>query len=372
MNARRRPGSLTLLAAAGLLFLFAPATSAARDPAAPPEFFGVSPQTSLEQADFERMAAAGVGTLRFELSWAAADTGPDGALAWSRSDEIVRRAAAHGIQTLPFVFSTPDRVAAMDGHDCQSTCATYAPSGDAALAAWREFLAAATRRYGPGGTFWSEHPELPPYPVRAWQLWNEQNSPTFFKPRPNVDAYAVLVRNGHEAITSVDPAAEIVLGGMFGTPLGGRKPAVSAARFLGRLYRRPGIGHYFDGVGAHPYAAGFDKVLAQVEALRERMEQAGDASAGLWITEIGWASAGAPNPLNRGPAGQAQRLRRSFKYFLKNRRRMNIRTVNWYSWRDNPELGAGLCGWCPYSGLVTADLSEKPSLKVFTRLTNGS
>ena len=319
------------------------------------------------------MAAAKVGTLRFELSWSGADpTAAPGDYDWSRTDGIVRRAASSGIQALPFVFSTPRWVTELDGYQCGESCASFVPRGPAALAAWQDFLAAAAARYGPGGKFWTLNPLLPQLPIRAWQLWNEQNSPTYFKPRPDVAGYAMLVASGHEAITEVDGGAEIVLGGMFGTPFGGLKPGIAASRFLARLYDQQGAKRSFDGVASHPYGAQFSKVRAQIELLRRQMKEAGDAEAALWITEVGWASAGNRDPLNRGPRGQATRLKEAFKYFLKKRRMLNIRTVNWYSWRDNPDPDAGLCTWCPYSGLVTADLLDKPSLKVFTRFTNGS
>ncbi len=367
---RKRAVGVAALAAAGCCLLALGANAAA---AVPRTFFGVSPQAPLSDADFERMATAKVGTLRFELSWSGADpTAAPGDYDWARTDAIVGRAAGGGIQALPFVFSTPDWVAELDGLRCRSSCVSFAPRGRAALAAWKDFLGAAAARYGPGGEFWALNPLLPQLPIRAWQLWNEQNSPTYFKPTPNVGAYARLLASGREAITAVDGRAEIVLGGMFATPLGGLKPAIAASTFLGRLYERPGARRSFDGVAVHPYAAQISKVRAQIGLLREQIEDAGDGETELWITEIGWASAGLTDPLNRGPTGQAERLKEAFRYFLKKRRMLNIRTVNWYSWRDNPDPAAGLCTWCPYSGLVTADLLDKPSLKVFTRFTDGS
>lgn len=341
--------------------------------ATPKNFFGVASQAPLSSADFERMATAKVGTLRLEIFWSGADptAAPDD-YEWARTDEVVRGAAASGIQVLPFVFSTPGWVAALDGRQCADTCAAYAPRGPAALAAWRDFLGAATARYGPGGDFWAQNPLLAELPIRTWQLWNEQNSPTFYKPKPDVRGYAKLLTAGHEAITAVDAQAEIVLGGMFGKPLGGRKPGIAAWTFLDELYDRRGIKRRFDGVASHPYAAQFSEALVQVERLREEMVEADDGDAEIWITELGWASAGVANPLNRGPRGQADRLAQAFKYFLKKRTQLNIRSVTWYSWRDNPDLGAGLCTWCPYSGLVAADLTDKRSLKAFTRFTDGS
>ncbi len=339
----------------------------------PKSFFGVVPQQSLTDQDFERMGQAEVGTLRFEIFWAGVDkTAAEGDLDWSAPDAIVARAARNGIKPLPFIYSTPRWVAELDGHSCGDTCSPFAPSGKAALTAWSSFLRAAAARYGPSGSFWSEHPEVPKLPIRVWQLWNEQNSPSFYKPKPKVKSYAKLLGAGHDAISSVDHRAEVVLGGMFGTPRQGRKPAVSAWKYLGQLYDVKGAKRNFEGVAPHPYAPKLKNVRLQIDLLREEMKSAGDRGADLWITELGWGSAGPPNPLNRGPAGQAQRLTQAFKYFKKKRKKLNIRNVDWYSWRDNDDPQAGLCVWCPFSGLLTQDFGEKPSLAAFTKFTGGN
>jgi hypothetical protein len=342
------------------------------DARTPRSFFGVSPQRPLENADFERMKKAKVGTLRFELQWSAIDQSEGGAYDWSTPDRIVGEAARSRVRALPFVFSTPPWVAELDGNDCGSQpCGTFAPRSAAARAAWSDFLAAAVRRYGPGGEFWAENPQLRELEIRDWQLWNEQNSPTFFAPKPNVASYAKLLHAGRHAITSEDRGAKIILGGMFATPRGGRKPAIAAWDYLADLYDR-GAKRDFDAVAPHPYAPQFKNVLAQVELLRDEMLAAHDRRAELWITEIGWASDGPANPLNRGRAGQAQRLRQAFSYFERKRRKLNIANVDWYSWRDNSGSGSALCDWCPFSGLLDDDLSPKPALRAFTKFTGGT
>jgi hypothetical protein len=368
---RRRRGIVAAgfaLVAIGALALGAAAS------AAPRSFYGVVPQTPLADTDFERMGEARVGMLRFELFWAGADpTAAADDYDWSAADRIIGSAARNGIRALPFVYSTPAWVAGLDGHSCgEDSCNPFAPRGRAALAAWKDFLRAAVGRYGPRGAYWEANPDVPRLPVRAWQLWNEQNSPTFYAPKPNLRNYARLLDAGHAAITAIDAHAEIVLGGMFGTPLGGRRPAISAWDFLDQLYRVKGTRHDFDGVAAHPYASKLDKVLSQIKAIRKEMKRAGDGDTSLWITELGWASGGPPNPLNRGLAGQAERLADSFRYFERKRRGLDIRTVAWYSWRDDSRPDAPLCEWCPKSGLLTDDLAPKPALKAFTRLTGGS
>ena len=366
---RRHRVVLASVVLAGVALLLAAATATAKPPRS---FFGVTPQRALEDADLARMEKAKVGTVRFELHWAGIDPGPGGDYDWSAPDRTVARAAQRGIRALPFAFATPQWVAELDGHDCGAgSCGTFAPTGAAALRAWREFLAAAVRRYGPDGELWQENPQLPELPIRNWQLWNEQNSPSFYAPKPNVKNYAKLLRAGRKAITARDKGADIILGGMFGTPRGGQKPAIAAWDYLAKLYDK-GAKRDFDGVAPHPYAPKFESVVLQIDLLRDEMRAARDGKADLWITEIGWASGGPPNPLNRGPAGQAARLKQAFKYFVKKRKRLNIRNVDWYSWRDNSGSGTALCEWCPYSGLVDDDLNAKPSLRAFTNFTGGS
>ncbi len=335
----------------------------------PPGFFGVVPQGPIEQADYARMAQAEVGTLRFQLSWALANPAP-GVYDWTASDAIVGGAASAGIRPLPFLFETPTWAATLDGHACGSECAAFAPAGPGALEAWRGFAEGAARRYGPGGEFWELHPELPARPIRVWQIWNEQNSSTFFMPRPSPRRFAALLDPAHDAITAVHPRARIVLGGMFGLPRSGPRGSIPAWRYLSRLYRHDG-GADFDGVAAHPYAPTLSGVFSQIDRLRAAMLSAEDGQTRLWVTELGWASNGAASGLNVGPRGQARRLRHSFERLLAQRRQLRLANVDWYSWRDRAATTDGLCLWCPGSGLVDKGLEPKPALAAFTAFTGG-
>ena len=184
-------------------------------------------------------------------------------------------------------------------------------------------------------------------------------------------SYAKLLHAGRKAITAEDRGAEITLGGMFGTPLGGRKPGIAAWDFLAKLYKR-GAKRDFDAVAPHPYAPHFDDVLLQIDLLRDEMRHAHDRKAQLRITELGWASDGPKHPLNRGRQGQADRLTEAFQYFVRKRKKLNIRSLDWYSWRDNNSGGSALCEWCPFSGLLDDDLNPKPALRAFTKFTGGS
>lgn len=350
------------------------AGAASADARAPREFFGVMPQTSLTDDDFTRMGQAKVGTLRFEISWYGVDpTAAEGDYDFGGVDQTMTRLAQQGIEPLPFIFGTPAWAAKLDGQSCNGAkCITFAPSKGPGLKAFKAFTADLVERYGPDGTFWSENPTLPKNPVTEWQIWNEQNSDTFYSPKPNPVAFVKLLKAANAGIGSVDPAAEVIMGGMFVSPRQGEKPSYFSYEFLDEVYAVKGAAKRFDAVAAHPYAPKLKTVAKQVDLLRQSMKEGGDGNADLYVTEVGWASTGSKNPLVRGEQGQKQRLKQAFKYFLKKRNAFNIQTVVWYSWRDNANADVGLCAWCPGSGLVTEDLTPKPALDAYTQFTGGS
>jgi hypothetical protein len=359
---------------AALIAVALPAHAAAAD--APPSFYGVVSQGNLDHGDFARMADGRVGTLRVALPWAQMDPTPvPEDYDWSNFDATVTQATKHGIEVLPTVYTVPQWVSLLEGCDKPpgGPCAITPPHTQLGLAAWRSFLGAAARRYGPGGLFWTLHPELAQSPIRVWQIWNEQNSPGFFQPRPDVDTYVDLLSAASEAIRGQDPGAEIVLGGLFRYPLGGRDGGLRATDFLRQLYAHPGIDAAFDGVAIHPYAGKLLGVKRQVRRVVRVVRGAGDSQAAIWITEIGWASGGKRTPLNRGPEGQAQRLTQAFRYFTRERERLAIRAVLWYAWRDVSEADSR-CKWCARSGLFpVGSLAEpKPAWASFLSFTGGA
>jgi len=337
--------------------------------AAPREFFGVMPQDGLSAEDYPRMGKAKVGTLRFQIHWSSIDPGPGPDYNWAPVDDLVAHLAANGIRPLPFIFGTPNWVAELDGHNCTG-CGVFAPRRKPALKAFETFMADLARRYGSNGTFWALNPQIPKKPIRTWQIWNEQNSPTFYAPKPNVKKYLKLLQAAKAGV-SIDRKAEVVVGGMFGTPLHGRKPAITSWDFLKKLYRIKGAHKYFDGVGIHPYAGTLKNVVKQTELMIDEIKKARDRKATTWVTELGWASEGPDTALVKTPKKQASNLKASFRYFLKNRKKFNTKTVIWYSWRDDID-GEGLCEWCPGSGLLQENGKPKPSFKQFTKFTGGS
>jgi hypothetical protein len=228
--------------------------------------------------------------------------------------------------------------------------------------AWSEFVGAAVERYGRRGEFWREHGPgsqrpLPKLPIRVWQIWNEENFFYFAKP-VSPTAYARLLALSNRAMRRADPRAELVLGGLFGDPRQGPPLAMDAVSFLDRLYLVRGVKADFDAVALHPYAADTADLRSLVESMRRTVVRHRDAHAGLYLTELGWGSQN-DQPLvafEVGLHGQARELRSAYRYLIGNRRRLGLRQVDWFTWKDIH----GACTFCDSSGLFRRGSGFRP------------
>jgi hypothetical protein len=320
---------------------------------------GVVPQRPIDHAETARMSHAGIDSIRFLISWGQVES-ERGSYDWSASDSVIADAASAGLTALPFLYTEPQWALELDGYRCSVRCGTYAPSTAPTRGAYGQFAGAAVRRYGPGGTFWDDHPGLPYLPVRAWQIWNEQNAPFFFRPRPDTYLYAAMLGRASEEIRAADPGAEVVLGGVWSAedrPNG----VIGSAHYLRDLYRVRGVEESFDAVAIHPYDGRVSGVMDQIRAVRRVAGRADDGAVDLWVTELGWASSGkAREPLVKGRAGQARMLSRAFGRLRADRRELRLRATYWFAWRDT-DRGGAICAWCAHSGLLSRSGREKPA-----------
>jgi hypothetical protein len=345
--------------------------------ALPTGFWGVSPQAAPSSEQFQRLGAGGVESVRIPISWAEVEAIRGGAPGWSSVDSLVTGAAEAGIGVLPFLYDAPKWAVAnarVPGSGAKAPKSLPVKTG-AQKAAWSAFLQLAAARYGPGGTFWAEHPSLAAQPIRTWQIWNEENF-KYFVTRPSPADYGKLVKLSYTALRSVDPGAQIVLGGMFAQPSEGNskaKPPQSyfAADFLERLYRTtPGVKSKFVGVALHPYTSRYQKLTPDIEEFRQVLSKNHDAGKGLWITEIGWSSE-PPDPVHdafaKGMAGQAMQLRGAFNLFRRNQVKWKLKRIYWFSVDDQ----AGICNFCGGSGLFGAGFVPKKSWFEYVKFAGG-
>jgi hypothetical protein len=353
-------GGYALLAAALVAVLVAIPSLAPPAEAQNRAFYGVNTQGSLGGGDYNRMRRGGVGTLRFMVSWRIVEPSP-GDYRWGGTDQIIGNAAARSIRALPFVAAPPNHV-------------RTPPTRAADRRAFRRLMRAMARRYGPGGAYWrgpyqAQHGSgARPRPVRAWQLFNEQNGRAFWGGKPRPRPYGRLVKMGASGVRSQNPRAAIVLGGMFGTPSG--SGSISSWRYLNRLYRVKGIKRAFNAVAVHPYSPNLRGIRYQMRRVRNVMRRNNDGRKAIRVTEIGWGSQRGGHSLLKGPKGQARMLRRSFRLLTRHRNRRqgwNVGGINWFSWQD----GGPTCPFCESSGLFSGppnDRTPKRSWRAFRRV----
>jgi hypothetical protein len=334
------------------------------------QFFGVTTTASPTNTDLERMGRARVGVLRHPFSWDELQPIQGGPYNFAELDRIVAGAASQGVTVVPFLFGTPAwarNCAGVPAFYCDRVTPLASAQGSAG---WTALLQALVARYGPRGTLWSDSTDAhsPPYvPIRKWQIWNEPNSPKYLRPRPTPGAYFALLKASARAIHSQDPSAQIMLGGLYGTP---PKPGISMWRFLDRLYRYKGAKKLFDEVALHPYSPNIGGITAQLRRGKKVIRDHRDR-AKMVLTELGWGSGAGHSSLYRGLGGQSAMLTAAFKFSLRARKRFGVAGVDWFSWRDLPPGAGGNCDLCESFGLLNMNYAAKPALAAFTTFTGG-
>jgi hypothetical protein len=268
------------------------------------------------------MASSGVETARVVFSWADAQPDEGGPIDFGRTDALVAGAVGHGIDLLPVVIYAP-------GWARRDSSLFNSPP--AHPADYTAYLQALVGRYGPGGSFWAEHPELPAHPLRTWQVWNEPqlryqwNAPGFAK------SYGTLLHASYQALKAADPGCTVVLAGA--TNL--------SWEIIAQLYRQGRIHGFFDVAAVHPYTATPAHVARIVELVRGVMRSHGDARVPIWVTELGFpASKGkvrSKNSLQTTARSAATRLTQTYQLLARERRnpRLLVARVYWYTWASS-------------------------------------
>ncbi len=296
--------------------------------------------------------SAGVGLVRETFSWARIETAP-GYLDFSVYDDVVGAAASAGLAVLPVLVDPPA---------WRSTAASGAVSGmypprDPADMAW--LATALVDRYGPGGTFWVAHPQLPATPIHSWQVWNEPNIRAFWATGPDPAAYVRLLRAVGSAIRAADPRAEVVAAGLPAADNG-----MTISDFVDAMYA-DGARGTFDTIAIHPYASSPAGVLAILRAVRAQLDRLGDPDRPIWATEFGWATGGPPVTISSSEGSQARSLHDTIVLMTQARDSLRLRGFVAFRWRDVEPNDGQADIWALHTGLLRADGSSKPALAAF-------
>jgi hypothetical protein len=376
---RLRPLLFILLALASTA-AFGLAAASARAPRSgipvPQGFVGVDvvspPLGKLDQAalahQFDVMVANGVETIRMPFNWAAAQPyaswsdvpsdqlgqfvdGNGVPTNFAATDEVVQLAAQRGITILPTVLYSP-------GWDQgQNSQGPIAPP--ARPAPYASYLTALIQRYGPHGSFWSDH--KPRVPIRMWQIWNEENL-TYDWPQPFAKSYVRLLKAAHKAVKRADPHAMVVLGALTNV----------AWVSMGQLNQVRGAKSSYDAISVNGFTKTPDNVIAYLQFMRRAATKQGVGSKPLLATELSWPSAKGKSPQhydwNTTEAGQARKISTLLPLLAQHRRNLNLIGFYYYTWMGQEARGepafdfAGLLRLEP-DGRVVA----KPALTAFRK-----
>jgi len=298
----------------------------------------------------------GVQLLRQTFDWSTIEP-QRGRYDFAGLDAYLAATARAGLWVLPVVFGRPGFEPAQRPAGAPVTATTTFPP--ARLGDFAAFAAALTRRYGPGGTFWRAHPDLPARPIRAWQIWNEPNLPVYWGGRPSAAGYVAMLSAAARAIRAVDPHAEIVTAGIPDSKLG-----IGLATYVDEMLAAGARGS-FDTLAINPYAASDLGVLAAAGGARQLLDAAGLTGTPIWLTELGWASGGPPSSFTVGATRQAQYVLGAITSLARAAPRLHIRGVVYFDWRDAPPYAGGQDFWGLHTGLLTITGAGKPALSAY-------
>lgn len=225
----------------------------------------------------------------------------DGSVVAEHFDWIVETHARAGVSIVPVVIGVANWTDPATGEIKGGAHFIV----DEQMGLWRRFCETLALRYGPAGTFWTERPDIPQQPIRAWEVWNEPNLQVFWDPSPaqtppSPRRFRRIVRAAHEGLRAGDPRARIVLAGLAFPGQGGAentpwKPFLrtfldgdtAAARERNRCL--------FDAISLHPYSESVRGSVELVERVHRFLKNEGltgrdrNRDVQLWITEVGWA-----------------------------------------------------------------------------------
>ncbi|MFA6962749.1 MAG: hypothetical protein WC205_18480 [Opitutaceae bacterium] len=222
------------------------------------------------------IARAGFGWIREGFLWHELEPAP-GEWRTDRYDDLVNRSLRHGLQVLPVLAFGNTWAAEAPDTTPRNILRQTMPKLDA----WETYVRTMITRYGDR--------------LHAWEVWNEPNLPTYWKPAPDAEAYARLAARTFATIKALAPADTVITAGF--SPEKVNRPDLpdhDEGTFLRALEAQPV--RPYDAVGYHPYTVFRHGVSpAQTATLFKRnfdsldagLDQSTRMPAPVWITEIG-------------------------------------------------------------------------------------
>jgi putative glycosyl hydrolase len=188
----------------------------------------------------------GVQVVRVEFPWFLMEP-VRGSYDWSRADDIVSAANAHGVQLQPVLVFTPS----WEG----------GPNAPPSAGDWSRFVSTIVGRYKAS--------------VHYWEMWNEPDLGTYFN-GSELQYVDQVLRPGFTAVKASDPCGQVILGGPSGTN-------VSAPDWIAAIYQHGG-GSSFDIAAYHGYGSNW---IGDATSIRAVLRSYGQGSKPIWLGEYG-------------------------------------------------------------------------------------
>lgn len=314
-----------------------------------------NPDPEYRRCSLNHHAEVGVRIIRQALVWKEIER-HKWDYDWRYWDQYVGDVARHGIQIMPIIYDAPRWRQQKRRRPPWGAM----PPTKKAIA---DFASILVRRYGPDGSFWKNHPDISPVPIRVWQIWNEPNLPRYWAQEPNAAEYVEILWAAHEAIKLEDPGATVVAAGMPDSRLW---HVIPLYKYITQMYLAGARGS-FDALAINAYADRPGAMIANLGKVRKIMRTFRDPSK-IWITELGWGTGGPRYRFRVNRSQQAKYVGQALRKLRNSRFRLGLKGFIHYMWQDAPPYGDTPDFWGLHTGLLSQDGKPKPSYWVFKRL----
>lgn len=288
---------------------------------APREFFGVNGQVlshyAVPSADSallgvhtQAISGLGAGWARVIVDWSGVEpSNPAGGshnYQFGISDKVVGSLAQRGVSASLLLTGTPPWATTAEK---RAACSNPSRAGPTDLDSFAAFAGATASRYGPNGSFWLAHPEIPYTPATTYEVWNEPNWTPFWCPAPEPAVFASLLAKSADAIHTAAPGTEVVLGGLAHVKEGdSTELGMETQEFLSSaMAARPTLAQKVDAIGAHVYGTTSEDDLALISWFRSILGDVGLGDKPIYFNEFGWPTRGSTTAL--ADAARAQEIR---------------------------------------------------------------
>jgi hypothetical protein len=281
--------------------LAAAALAAPAHAAVPSDFYGVNGQWVFQSPpdtwpqQFSSMTSGGLTIVRTDARWSVAEPDPPSASGehtydWSTYDTIVGTLAKYGLRWMPTLdYPPPWAQEDPTEHTQEDPNGLGSEMKEANVPDFVAFGAAMVRRYGPGGSFWSAHPELPAMPVRVWEIWNSPNVTYYWNPQTNApERFADLYLATRTAMKAVTHKVVVMAGAL---DLVNPPIASDEVKFIKRMFaHRPEVRTEVDLWGLHPYQETIYWTFRRLAKWRQALDLLNGRRMPIAIDELGYTT----------------------------------------------------------------------------------